>query len=113
MMATPNAGKGREPSPLVGITELADILGMHRSTLYRSIDAGSFPLPVVRIGARITVPRAAVEKLISCGGERPPRATRDDPRADHCSSCGASLSSARTRPTCSAARRSSSGIASV
>lgn len=112
-MRTATTGKRREPSPLVGISELADILGMHRSTIYRSIDAGSFPLPVVRIGARITVPRTAVEKLISGGAEQTPPAPGHGRPHDHCPSCGDRLSSARTRPTCSAARRSSSGIASV
>jgi excisionase family DNA binding protein len=98
-------------SPLLGLTELAGILGVHRSTLYRSIESGRFPLPIVRVGARISVPRAAVDRLIAGGGDLPvatPPALHDD----HCPTCGNRLS-ARTRPTCSAARRSSSLIASV
>ena len=113
MTAAPIAGNRGNLSPLVGISELANILGMHRSTLYRSIDAGRFPLPVVRIGARITVPRAAVEKLFAHGGEHALGAAGNSRPTDHCPCCGAGVSSPRTRPTCSAARRSSSGIASV
>lgn len=106
----PRRGRPAE-SPLVGLTELADILGVHRSTLYRSIESGRFPLPIVRVGARISVPRAAVDRLLAGGGDSP-RATPPALQDDHCPACGSRLS-ARTRPTCSAARRSSSPIASV
>ena len=40
------------------------MLGIHRCTLYRSIERGDFPLPLFQINARWRVPRKAVEALI-------------------------------------------------
>jgi len=79
-------GKARE-HPLLTIPELADLVGMHPSTLYRAITRGDFPVPIVRFGDRIRVPRAAVEKLLygedtraarpgSSDGDEDSRATR-------------------------------------
>ena len=50
---------------LVGIDEAAVMLGEDRSTLYRSIKRGDFPLPVVTINGRMRVPRKAIETLIT------------------------------------------------
>lgn len=50
--------------PLLSIEEAAEMLGIHRCTLYRSIERGDFPLPLVQINARWRVPRKAVESLI-------------------------------------------------
>ncbi len=113
----------RRPSPLLSIAELAELLGMHRSTLYRAVEKGLLPLPIVRIGARMSVPRAAVERLLTGAPaddqDRTPRAPDEsfghpttEESEDHCPGCGSKLS-ASTRPTCSAARRSSSPTASV
>lgn len=40
------------------------MLGETRSTLYRSIREGTFPLPIFRIGRRIRIPRRSVERLL-------------------------------------------------
>jgi len=56
-------GTARE-RPLLTIPELADLVGMHPSTLYRAITRGDFPVPIVRFGDRIRVPRVAVERLL-------------------------------------------------
>jgi excisionase family DNA binding protein len=40
------------------------LLGETRSTLYRALKAGTFPLPFFRIGSRIRIPRRTVERLI-------------------------------------------------
>lgn len=61
---------------------------------------------LLRVGARITVPHAAVDRLVG-GDAGPPEPPAPDVQQDHCPTCGSRLS-ARTRPTCSAARRSSS-----
>ncbi len=105
---TRRASSGK--APLLSISELAELTGVHASTLYRSINRGSFPIPIIRLGSRIRVSRAAAERLV--GGEdgvfREEPALR--PAPGYCWRCSALLSSP---PMCSAARTSSSGTASV
>jgi hypothetical protein len=95
---------------LITISEAASLLG-GRSDL---------PLPIIRVGARMRVPRVAVERIL--GGELQtgvpasvitlPTAGDVDQHASYCAACGSRLA-ASSRPTCSAARRSSSTTASV
>jgi excisionase family DNA binding protein len=58
------------PRPLLSVEDAALLLGETRSTLYRAIRAGTLPLPVFQIGARMRIPRRAVERLIE--GRVPP-----------------------------------------
>jgi excisionase family DNA binding protein len=51
--------------PLLSVEETADLLCEARSTLYRAVKAGTLPLPIVRIGGRIRIPRRAVERLLA------------------------------------------------
>jgi excisionase family DNA binding protein len=70
-----NANPSR-PLPLLSVEETAVLLGETRSTLYRALKAGTFPLPVFRIGGRVRIPRRAVERLIDGdpeGSIPPPR----------------------------------------
>ena len=109
----------RPTNPLLTISEVADLIGVHRSTLYRTIGRASLPLPVVRVGATMRVPRAAVERMLSgdvvSPGLRPAipatPAGRIEP-VSYCSICG-SVFPASSRPMCSAARRSSSPTEAV
>lgn len=98
----------------LSIEEVAALLGEHRSTCYRSIERGDFPVPVVTINGRLRVPRRAVERLMAgepAAFSQPGQAAPGDAV---CAVCGSSFSSpARRHPTCSAARRSSSPITSV
>ncbi len=55
----------KTPKPLLSVEEAANLLGETRSTLYRSIKEGSFPLPIFRIGRRIRIPRRSVERLLN------------------------------------------------
>ena len=50
--------------PFLSVEETALLVGESRATLYRAIQRGDFPLPVVRLGARLRVPRRAVERLL-------------------------------------------------
>jgi predicted DNA-binding transcriptional regulator AlpA len=93
---------------LLSISEVALIIGEERSTLYRSIKRGDFPLPVVTINGRMRVARRALERLLDGSSDSP---TATDQSADRASYEGSSAS--RSRPMCTAARRSSSPIASV
>jgi excisionase family DNA binding protein len=45
----------------------AAILGVHPQTLYEAIKHGTAPFPVVRVGGRILIPRAALERLVADG----------------------------------------------
>jgi excisionase family DNA binding protein len=54
--------------PLLSVEDAAVLLGETRSTLYRAIKAGTLPLPVLQIGARMRIPRKAVEQLIEGHG---------------------------------------------
>jgi predicted DNA-binding transcriptional regulator AlpA len=67
-MTTPRSGHAHSSRPiraLVGIDEAALLLGEDRSTVYRSIKRGDFPLPVVTINGRMRLPRRAIEALVT------------------------------------------------
>jgi excisionase family DNA binding protein len=89
---TTRAGR-QEPRPLLSIPALAELVGVNPSTLYRAINRGEFPLPIVKLGNRLQVPRAAVERLIQGDRAREtPAGTDGDERSQlYCSSCGARL----------------------
>lgn len=46
------------------VEEVADALGVSRSSAYEAVRAGE--IPSVRVGRRILVPRAALEELLRC-----------------------------------------------
>jgi excisionase family DNA binding protein len=128
---------GPSTKPLLSVEEAATLLGESRSSVYRSIERGDLPLPVLKINGRLRIARRAVERLLD--GELPALAeegvvkggfagepserTLDDPAVDPVASHnGMSRSPAtglraspqsRSRPMCSAARRSSSSTPSV
>lgn len=57
------------------VEEVAELLGVSRSTAYDAVRRGE--LPAVRLGRRLLVPRARLEKLLGCeaeenGGPFPP-----------------------------------------
>jgi excisionase family DNA binding protein len=108
------ARRSTSAKPLLSVEETAILLGETRSTLYRAIQAGTLPLPVYTIGGRIRIPRRAVERLIdgidSPTDEEPRQAGFLDPFDTFDTFEGVS---ARRRPMCSAARRSSTARPSV
>ena len=52
--------------PLVSVEDAAaaTLLGVSRSSLYRAIQRGDVPVPVIRINGRLCIPRRAVERLV-------------------------------------------------
>jgi excisionase family DNA binding protein len=48
----------------LNVEEVADRLGINRSTAYELIRTDSFPLPIIRLGRRIVVSRQAVVDLL-------------------------------------------------
>ncbi len=113
----PNRQQDTKKKPLLTVSQAAVLLGSDRSTLNKAIGDDRFPLPVVRLNRQILIPRVAVEHLL--GGLVDQEAEAGTSGASSCCpSCGASLDSrspslSRTRPTCSAARRSSAAMPSV
>jgi excisionase family DNA binding protein len=125
--------------PLLSVDEAAVLLGASRASLYRSIERGDLPLPVFKINGRLRIARRAVERLLAGepphtheegavkGGEDGERSERtlDGPAPNLCAShnrngrppCGRpecpGFVQPKRAPTCSAARRSSSGTPSV
>ena len=58
------------PAPLLTARQVAEVLGVHVSTVWRLTQRVDDPLPVVRFGERITRFRPCdVERLISTGTE--------------------------------------------
>ncbi|MHB1533408.1 MAG: helix-turn-helix domain-containing protein [Acidimicrobiales bacterium] len=59
-----SADKSWSAKPLLSVEEVAILLGQSRSSIYRSIERGDLPLPVLTINGRRRVPRRAVERLL-------------------------------------------------
>jgi excisionase family DNA binding protein len=52
----------------VGVKKAARVLGVHKDTLYEAIKRGDSPVPVIRVGDRILIPRDALERLVRGDG---------------------------------------------
>ena len=63
----PNVPSAKE-SPLLDLKEAAKILHVHPNTVRNRIDAGE--LPPVRVGARVLIRAAEVQKFIDAGGSK-------------------------------------------
>ncbi len=63
----------KRPIPDIAIVVTAEqafaALGLHRDVGYRMMRSGRFPLPVIRIGRAIRIPRAALEELLERGND--------------------------------------------
>jgi excisionase family DNA binding protein len=51
----------------VNVEEAAQALGVNRLTLYSAIRKGESPVPVIKIGRRLVVPRAALDRVLEQG----------------------------------------------
>jgi len=49
----------------LNIDEAAQALGVNRLTLYSAIRNGESPVPVIKIGRRLVVPKAALDRLLA------------------------------------------------
>ena len=58
--------------PVVSAEEAFDELGIDRTTGYRAIREGRFPVPVIRVGRLIRVPTMALQRLLELGDAPPP-----------------------------------------
>jgi excisionase family DNA binding protein len=57
-------------------------LGIDRTTGYRAIKEGTFPLPVIRVGRLIRVPTAALRRLLATDDAAIDEGYDDDPTTD-------------------------------
>ncbi|WP_276970234.1 helix-turn-helix transcriptional regulator [Ferrimicrobium acidiphilum] len=55
----------RRSACLMSIEEAAIRLGVERSTAYRAIKNGTFPVKVIVLGGRYKVPRLALDRLLN------------------------------------------------
>lgn len=62
--------------PVISAEEAFAVLGLDRSTGYKAIREGNFPVPVLRIGRLIRVPTAPLRRLLGLG-EQPATPTAD------------------------------------
>jgi excisionase family DNA binding protein len=58
-------------SKTYSIPEAAKQLGLSRSAAYAAAARGELPVPVLRIGSRLLVPRAALDRLLDGYVEKP------------------------------------------
>ncbi len=58
------------------IDEVAATLGIGRSTAYELAKSDRLPIPVIRLGRRMVVARAALDRLLAAGPES--RVAADD-----------------------------------
>lgn len=75
---SPMAGASlrREPAVLTA-EEAFSLLGIDRSTGYKAIRSGTFPVPVVRVGRLIRIPTAPLMSLLE-GKQLPPTGTSEE-----------------------------------
>jgi excisionase family DNA binding protein len=58
------------PRPVVrrkttySVTEAAELLGIHRETAYLQIAAGTFPVPAIKVGRQLKIPRVPLDKML-------------------------------------------------
>ena len=50
------------------VTEAAEILGISRPTAFQGVERGE--IPHIRVGRRILIPKAALDKLLATAGSR-------------------------------------------
>ena len=51
---------------ILSVTETACLLGLSRNSTYQGVQSGA--IPSIRVGKRILVPRAALERMLEGGG---------------------------------------------
>ena len=57
----------RATAMTISLTQVAEILGIHRTTAWALYKRGEFPVPVLRIGSSLRIVRAHLELYMSTG----------------------------------------------
>ena len=55
------------PRRTYSIEEVAQLLGLSRNSAYVAAREGRLPVPVIKIGKRMMVSRAALDRFLDCG----------------------------------------------
>jgi excisionase family DNA binding protein len=58
-----------EPREAVDVHTTAARLGVHPQTVYELIRRGAFPVPVIRIGRRVLIQKAALDEMLGGAGD--------------------------------------------
>lgn len=64
-----NTGSAVTTPHTLTIRQAASMLGISRSLAYELVKNGNFPVPVLRLGRRMVVPRAALLRLLGSAVE--------------------------------------------
>lgn len=64
---TPDFVKEKAVSATCGLAETALIIGIHKSTAHASYQAGTFPVPVLRVGTRLRVLKVHIQQFLETG----------------------------------------------
>jgi predicted DNA-binding transcriptional regulator AlpA len=64
---TPDFAQEKAVPATIGLAEAALILGIHKSTAWAFVQAGTFPVPVVRVGTRIRVVKIHIQQFLETG----------------------------------------------
>jgi excisionase family DNA binding protein len=49
---------------ILSVTETAYLLGLSRNSTYQGVQSGA--IPSIRVGKRILIPKAALERMLEC-----------------------------------------------
>lgn len=64
---TPDFVQEKAVPATISLAEAALILGIHKSTAWAFVQAGTFPVPVVRVGTRIRVVKIHIQQFLKTG----------------------------------------------
>ncbi len=61
--------------PVISAQEAFELLNIDRTTGYRTIRDGTFPLPIIRVGRQLRIPTVALLRLLEPDPAEPPAVT--------------------------------------
>jgi excisionase family DNA binding protein len=47
------------------VPKACELIGIHKLSGYKAIREGTFPVPVIKVGRRYVVPKAALDRLLA------------------------------------------------
>jgi excisionase family DNA binding protein len=65
-------GHAMSDSPTISVADAGRLLGVSRGTAYQLVREQRFPVPVLRVGYQLRVPRAPLMRLLGIEAEQVP-----------------------------------------